>query len=362
MVNGVNLLFQFLDNFAFIVLAAAGLAIIFGIMGVINLAHGEFIMVGAYATTLANIRYGLPLIVAVPVAMFVTALFGLVVERTIISGAAPNWLWKYVRMGLAGGLGRLAALDAVPGRVAGGLEAAAERLPEQPLVEPLYDRLADSMVATWGLSLILVQGVRIWFGNSLDQVGTPVVPFVGETVSPGEIPVLNLIVTNSEFSYSAYRVSLAVIALGVLAVVYVLFTKTDFGMRARATIQDEDTARALGVDTGRTYMATFAIGSALAGLTGALYAPTITMVPDMGTGFLVESFVAVVVGGPSVVLGTTMAGGFLGAISATVTNLMGSTFYGRIALLLTAIVLIRFLPSGISGFVRTIRERRQEAT
>ena len=310
MVNGLNLLFQFLDSFAFIVLAAAGLAIIFGIMGVINLAHGEFIMVGAYATTLANIEYGLPLPAAMLAGVLVTALFGLVVERVIISGWLPNTIGQLT-------LGR-------------------------NVIEPLYDRLADSMVATWGLSLVMVQGVRILYGNSLDQIGTPL----------GNIAY-------SGFTYSTYRVSLAGVALAVLLVTFLVFRYTEYGMRARATIQDEDTARAMGVDTERTYMTTFAIGSGLAGLTGALYAPTITMVPGLGSSFLVEAFVAVVVGGPSVVLGTTLAGGLLGTINAVFSNVYG-TFVGRIALLVTAIVMIRFLPEGITGFVERIRERRQE--
>ncbi|EJN57976.1 urea ABC transporter, permease protein UrtB [Halogranum rubrum] len=292
MANGLNLLFQFLDSFAFIVLAAAGLAIVFGIMGVINLAHGEFIMVGAYGTTLSY-NAGIPLPLAMVVGVLVTTAFGVVVERTII--------------------------------------------------KRLYDRLADSMVATWGLSLVMVQAARIIFGNSLQQIGTPL----------GSIAY-------GDFSYSAYRILLSGVSLAVLAVVYYVFTRTDYGMRARATIQDETMARSLGVDTERTYMTTFAFGSALAGLTGALYAPTVTMVPGLGGSFLVEAFVAVVVGGPSVVVGTTLAGGLLGFINALFSNLVG-TFFGRIALLVTAIVMIRFLPDGITGFVDRVRERRQEA-
>jgi branched-chain amino acid transport system permease protein len=310
MVNGLNLALQFLDSFAFIVLAAAGLAIIFGIMGVINLAHGEFIMVGAYATTLASTEAGLPLPVAMAAGVVVTAAFGVVVERSVISGAVPNWIGQ---------------------RTAG-----------RDLIEPLYDRLADSMVATWGISLILVQGARIYFGNSIDQIGTPF----------GNIAY-------GAFSYSTYRVVLAGVSVLVLGLVYYVFTYTDYGMRARGTIQDEETARALGVDTDRIYMTTFAIGSGLAGLTGALYAPVVTMVPDLGGQFLVEAFVAVVVGGPSVVLGTTLSGGLLGAIYAGVTNVTG-TFWGRIALLVTAIVMIRFLPDGITGFIERVGERREE--
>jgi branched-chain amino acid transport system permease protein len=311
MVNGLNLAFQILDSFAFIVLAAAGLAIIFGIMGVINLAHGEFIMVGAYATTLSYTTLGLPLVAAIVAGVLVTAVFGLVVERLIISGAVPNWI--------------------------------GQRTVGRDLIEPLYDRLADSMVATWGVSLILIQGARIYFGNSIDQIGTPF----------GNIAY-------GAFSYSTYRVVLAGVSVVVIGVVYYVFTHTDYGMRARATIQDEQTAKALGVDTDRIYMTTFAVGSGLAGLTGALYAPVVTMVPDVGGQFLVEAFVAVVVGGPSVVLGTTLSGGLLGTINATFSNLYG-TFFGRIALLVTTIVMIRFLPDGITGFIDRVRQRREEA-
>jgi branched-chain amino acid transport system permease protein len=317
MVNGLNLLFQFLDSFAFVVLAATGLAIIFGIMGVINLAHGEFILVGAYATTLAyNAGLPVPSALTLPAAMAIgvatTALFGLVVERTIISGAVPNWL--------------------------------SQRLVGRDVISPLYDRLLDSMVATWGISLIMVQGTRIVFGNSLDQIATPF----------GEIRY-----AGGQFSQSEYNLVLVAMSLVVLGTLYWLFVRTDYGMRARATIQNEDMAQSLGVDTERTYMTTFAIGSGLAGLTGALYAPVLTMVPSMGAAFLVEAFVAVVVGGSSVVVGTSLAGGLLGFVNALFSNLYG-TFFGRIALLVTAIVLIRFLPQGLSGLVDRIQRRRAE--
>ena len=290
MVNGVNLTFQFLDSFAFIVLAAIGLAVIFGMMGVINLAHGEFIMIGAYGTTLAA-NAGLPLVAAILVGVLVTAGIGLLLERTI--------------------------------------------------VKRLYDRPLDSMVATWALGLAITQAVRIVFGNSLSGIGMPF----------GAIQY-------GEFSYSTYRVLLSAIALAVLLGAYVVFTRTEFGVRARATIQDADTARAMGVDTDRMYSATFAVGSGLAGLTGALYAPAMSVVPGMGSSFLVEAFVAVVTGGGSVLIGTTLAGGVLGAVSALFTNLYG-TFIGQVALLLVAILLLRFLPAGLSGVVEDFRERRE---
>jgi branched-chain amino acid transport system permease protein len=300
-----NLTFRIYYATSFIVLAAIGLAIIFGIMGVINLAHGEFILMGAYATTLSATQIGLPLPVAMLVGAVVTALFGLIVERAIISAYVPNWI--------------------------------GQRTVGRDLIKPFYDRLADSMVATFGLSLIMVQGARIVFGNSIDQIGVP----FGSTAG-----------------YPDYRIALVAITAGVLALVYVLFTQTTFGTRVRATMQDEQTAKALGINTERTYMLTFAIGSGLAGFTGALFAPLLSMQPTLGDLFLVEAFVAVVVGGPSVVLGTSLSGLLLGPINALFSDQFG-TFAGRIALLVVAMLALRFLPGGITGLVDDLRDRME---
>ncbi|WP_436911030.1 urea ABC transporter, permease protein UrtB [Halosimplex marinum] len=290
MVNGINLLLQFLDSFAFIVLAAIGLAIIFGMMDVINLAHGEFIMIGAYGTTMTY-NAGAPLPVAIVAGVAVTTVAGLILERTII--------------------------------------------------HRLYDRPLDSMVATWAVGLALTQAARILFGNSLNSIGIPL-----GAISYGQ------------FSYSLYRVLLAGVAVGVLVAAYLVFTRTEFGVRARATIQDPETAAAMGVETDRMYTVTFAIGSALAGLAGALYAPTMSIVPGMGSSFLVEAFVAVVTGGTSVLLGTTLAGGVLGSVDALLSNLYG-TFVGQIGLLIVAVLILRFLPTGLSGVVENARERME---
>ncbi|GAB3026632.1 urea ABC transporter, permease protein UrtB [Natronobiforma cellulositropha] len=283
--------FQFLDSFAVIVLATVGLAIIFGMMGVINLAHGEFILVGAYATTLA-FHAGAPLVLAMVIGVAITTVYGVILERTII--------------------------------------------------HRFYGRLLDSMVVTFGISIVMIQLTRIAFGNSLPQISTP---FSSIGFGP--------------YSYSTYRVALAGVALLTLVSLYWLFTRTDFGVRARATMQDADTARSMGVDTDRMYTSTFAIGSALAGLTGALYAPARSMNPEMGSGFLVEAFVAVVVGGPSVLLGTPLAGGLLGAVNAGFTTL-GGTFIGQVAMLVAAILAIRLMPNGITGLIETIRQKRRE--
>lgn len=290
MLNWVNLFFQFLDSFAFIVLSAIGLAIIFGMMGVINLAHGELIMIGAYGTTLSY-NAGSPLILAMLVGVISAAAAGLVIERTII--------------------------------------------------KRLYQRPLDSMVATWALGITITQVFRIVFGNSLSGIGIP----LGSIQYGG-------------FSYSAYRTLLSVVALVVLASAYLVFTRTEFGIKARATIQDDDTARAMGIDTNNMYTMTFVIGCALAGLAGALYAPALAIVPGMGSSFLVEAFVAVVSGGTSVLLGTTLAASVLGSANAFFTNIYGA-FIGQVAMLLVAILILRFLPAGLSGVVENIREQME---
>jgi branched-chain amino acid transport system permease protein len=278
--------YQMGDAFAFLVLAACGLAIVFGMMGVINLAHGELIMCGAYVTvSVAHMGVPLPL--------------------AILSG------------GLAAGLAGVAI----------------ERL----VIRHLYARPLDTIVATWGISLMASQGTLILLGPSLPGVGTPLGSFnVGA------------------YSYSVYRLVLMAAAVAILVLLYVLFNVTRFGTLARATIQVPHMAKALGVNTGLIYSITFGIGAGLAGLTGGLYAPTMTMVPTMGGSFIMEAFVTVVVGGADVFLGTAPAAAVLGVIKAAMTSWEGQLF-GQIGLLLAVILVIRVLPRGISGWI--LRER-----
>jgi branched-chain amino acid transport system permease protein len=140
----------------------------------------------------------------------------------------------------------------------------------------------------------------------------------------------------------------------VLVLLYLIFNKTRFGVHARATIQVPHMAEALGVNTRLIYCLTFGLGSALAGLTGGLYAPTMTMVPSMGATFIMEAFVTVVVGGADVFLGTAPAAAVLGVIKAAMTSWQGQ-LAGQISMLIAVIVVIRVLPNGISGWL--LRER-----
>jgi branched-chain amino acid transport system permease protein len=278
----VNALYQFQVSFAFLLLSAIGLAVIFGMMGVINLAHGEFMMLGAYITTIVA-THGVPLVIAILVAALGVAVFGAVVEVLV--------------------------------------------------VRRLYGRLLDTVAATWAVGLILSQGMLILTGPSMQGVSSPFGSFsVGVT------------------SYSWYRVVLGIVSVLLLAALYLLFMKTQFGLRARATIQNPDIARALGVNTAGMYTLTFALGSGLAGLAGGLFAPTTTIVPFFGTNYIVEAFVTVIVGGSNALVGTPIAAALLGAINA----LLGTNFglyIGRVGMLVTTIIIIRVLPFGVSGLL-----------
>ncbi len=275
-----SMVYQFGNNFAYLVLAALGLAVIFGMMGVINLAHGEFIMCGAYVTIICG-KAGLPLPMAMLLGVLAAAMAGVLIERLVI--------------------------------------------------RHLYDRLFDSVVATWAISLITQQSMLLIAGPSLEGLSTPFGSF-----------------SIGIYSFSVYRALLPLIAIGVLALLYWLFFHTNYGVCARATIQNARMASCLGLQTDRVYTLTFALGAGLAGLAGALYAPTMTVVPTMGNGFIVQAFVAVVVGGANVLVGTLPAAAILGFIQTGLTSWYGQLI-GQIGLLLTAIIVIRLLPQGVGS-------------
>ncbi|HEX7126221.1 MAG TPA: branched-chain amino acid ABC transporter permease [Thermodesulfobacteriota bacterium] len=289
----VSLFYQYADNIALLLLAALGLMIILGVVDVINLAHGELIMMGAYITTIAYNRANLPLPVCMILSVLGVGLFGLLLERTVIR--------RFYR-----------------------------------------DRIG-ALVATWGVSLILSQGTLLLLGPSMESVPLPAWTF-----------------SYGGYSFGGYRLLLFVIAILVIAAAWWFLYRTRLGIRTRATMQNAEVARALGVDTGRVYLITFGVGSALAGLTGALYAPTTTIVPLMGTTFVDVAFITVVVGGgANPIAGALMSAGLLSLVSTPLSSVWG-TFIGRMGLLVAALLVIRFLPRGLSGYLQD-RERRRMA-
>ena len=286
----VSLLYQYIDTIAFLLLAALGLMIILGVVNVINLAHGELIMMGAYITTLTYNRAHLPLPICMVLSSIGVGLFGMLLERFVI--------------------------------------------------RRFYDDKLGALVATWGISLILSQGTLLVFGPSMQSVPLPAWTF-----------------SYGDYSFGGYRIVLFGIAIAAVLIAWWVFYYTRLGVRTRATMQNADMARALGVDTRHIYLLTFGAGSALAGLTGALYAPTTTIVPLMGGQFVDVAFITVVIGGGSnPIVGALTSAAFLSLIATPLASTLG-TFSGRIGLLITALVVIRFLPRGISGYFQDIRYR-----
>jgi branched-subunit amino acid ABC-type transport system permease component len=276
----INQLISLLDSAALLVIISIGLAVIFGMMGIINFAHGEFLMLGAFIT-LSCVRTGIPFGISIFLAALAVGAFGLVVERL--------------------------------------------------LIQHLYGRLAATMLATFGLSLILVKVAELIWGTSTQGLATPLGSFRVGT-----------------YSISEYTIALIVAAIVLLAIVFWVFTRTRFGIMARAATQLPTMASAVGINTRRINMATFAFGAALAGAGGALLAPIAAVVPNMGQAYIARAFMTVVVGGPAVLTGTAASAGVLGAVQSVVSDLT-TAFLGVGALLVVAIVLLRFMPTGLSG-------------
>jgi len=282
-----SILYQFGTNAAFLLLSALGLIVILGMMNLINLAHGEFMMLGAYAAS-ASVRVGVPFPLAIVVAFLATFVFGVVLERLVI--------------------------------------------------RRFYGRELGALVTTWGISLILAQGTLLLFGPYMAPIPIPLGAVAAGT-----------------YSFSVYW--LVLIAVSVLLVVGLafLYRATPFGLQARATMQNPAMARSLGIRVGRIYMLTFGLGAGLAGLSGALLAPTTSIAPFMGQQFVAPAFITVVVGGGANVIAGAVGSSTILSLIETPVSLALGTFYGTMALLLMALLIIRVLPAGISSLGARLR-------
>ncbi len=269
------------DAAASLVLLCLGLAVIFGMMRIINLAHGEFVMLGAYATVIsanAGLNIWIAILVVTPV--FV-GLVGLIVERC--------------------------------------------------LIRFLYGRLVDTMLATLGLSLFFIGLATTLYGNTIKGVPTPLGGFgIGQ------------------YSASYYTLFLLGMALLVLGLVFALLRFTRFGLIARATMQNPGMAAALGVNPSHVYMATFVLGAAVTGLAGGLLAPVAGVGPNMGSAYVAKAFMTVVGGGAAILAGTSSASVLFGTINQ-MASFLTTPVFGEVILFISAIILIRILPQGISA-------------
>jgi urea transport system permease protein len=274
-----------------LLLAALGLAITFGLMGVINMAHGELLMIGAYATfsVQAAFRAWAPgwldwyVIAALPVAFVVTALVGMALERTVI-----RWL---------------------------------------------YGRPLETLLATWGISLILMQLVRSLFGAQNVEVSNPGWMSGGITVMGGLVLTYN-------------RLVIIVFSMLVLFFVWLLLNHTRLGLFVRAITQNRRMADCVGVPTGRIDMLAFGLGSGIAGLAGVALSQLGNVGPDLGRGYIVDSFMVVVLGGVGQLAGTVIAALGLGGLNKIMEPYAGAVL-AKIAILVLIVLFVQKRPQGL---------------
>ena len=199
------------------------------------------------------------------------------------------------------------------------------------IIRRLYGRLFDTMLATWGLSLALYQGAVLIFGS----------------VSPGiGMPQMNFNV--GDYTLATYPIFMILVAVIMLAGIYLLLTRSVYGMKARAAIQVPDMARAIGIDSARTNTLTFAIGCGLAGFAGAILLPIVPATPSMGFAFVIKAFLTVVIAGPVTLAGSALAAIGVGTGASVVASFMTSVA-GDLFFFILTVVLLRLYPLGISA-------------
>ena len=274
-----------------LLLAALGLAITFGLMGIINMAHGELLMIGAYTTYGCQLlfRKFLPgafdayLLVALPAAFLVAGAVGVALERTVI-----RWL---------------------------------------------YGRPLETLLATWGISLMLMQTVRTLFGAQNVEVSNP-------SWMSGGVTVLGTLV----LSYN--RIVIIFFALFVVLAVWLILNKTRLGLFVRAVTQNRRMADCAGVSTGKVDMLTFGLGSGIAGLGGVALSQLGNVGPDLGQSYIVDSFMVVVLGGVGQLAGTVIAALGLGEVNKFLEPLAGAVM-AKIVILVFIIIFIQRRPQGL---------------
>jgi urea transport system permease protein len=273
-----------------LLLAAIGLAITFGVMGVINMAHGEMVMIGAYTTFVVQevIRSSAPglfewsLLIALPLAFLVTGAMGVAIERGIIRF--------------------------------------------------LYGRPLETLLATWGLSLVLQQVVRSLFGPTNQEVGTP--EWMSGAFMLGELTI----------TYN--RLTIILFAAAVLACLMLVLKKTPMGLQMRAVTQNRRMAGSMGIRTNWVDAMTFGLGSGIAGIAGVALSQVDNVSPNLGQGYIIDSFMVVVFGGVGNLWGTLVGALSLGVANKFLEPYAGAVL-GKILVLVFIILFIQKRPRGL---------------
>ena len=284
-------LFSGVSYTAILLLMSLGLAIVFGLMGVINMAHGELMALGAYVTFMvANVfltvfpdSVDTYILFAIPIAFLVTFLFGMFLE------------WSVVRW--------------------------------------FYNRPLDTLLATWGLSLILQQTYRTVFGPQ--EVTIPLASWLDGAIEPFTGVQLPL-----------NRIFIIVLTLLVAATVYLLFFKTRMGLKVRAITQNRAIAETVGINTRQVDMYTFALGSGLAGIAGSVFTMIGSTNPGTGQLYIVDTFIVVVFGGVASIMGTALSS-FIIAQLQTTFEFMTTSSYAKVLLMLIVVVILYYRPNGL---------------
>ena len=262
-----------------LVVIVLGLAIVFGFLGVMNLAHGEFIAIGAYTAYMCQAG-GWPYVTAIPAAVVVCGVLALLVERA--------------------------------------------------LIRPLYQRPFDTMLATWGLSLLLRKTVELVYGGGYKSLVVPV---------SGSVSVLGA-------PFPAYRLLLIALSLAGTIGLIVWYRRSPTGARIKAMVGNPELAQAVGLRTERLARNTFVAGTCLAGLAGVMVAPLTPVQPYMGLDYILKAFFVLVVGGLGSAVGLVSGAGLIGGVESAVSAIVDRT-WGYSTVLLIAIVFLWLRPRGI---------------
>jgi urea transport system permease protein len=264
-----------------LLMVALGLAIIYGITGVINLAHGEMVMLGAYSAWALQTYLGLGFFVSLPLIFLAVALFGWLIDRVVI--------------------------------------------------RHLYDRPLNTILATWGIGVMAQQVIRLVVGGELRYV---------------QMPTLNSALRIGDVDIPIIRLFILCLSIALFALTWYLLFRTNLGLKLRAIAQNREVASCFGVNADRIYGLTIAYGAGLAGLAGAVVSPLKSVSPEMGTTYVVDAFMVVVLGGVESLIGTVVSSGIIGGLSGSIAFYFNDTI-AKAAVLLAIVVLIRFMPQGL---------------
>jgi urea transport system permease protein len=307
-VNTVGTMFRGLSTGSILLVVAIGLAITFGLMGVINMAHGELIVVGAYTAYIVQNIFGK----------------GLALSPLGFSINLPGF-------GFTGSAYDAYFIVAIP--LSFVTAAVVGILLERCVIQFLYRRPLESLLATWGVSLVLQQVFRLVFGANNVQVDSPAWLSGNWTVN--------------DILFGWNRVFVIGFAILIIVAIWAALNKTSLGQLIRAVMQNRNMAACMGVRTERVNMLTFGLGSGLAGLAGAFLSQIDNVGPGLGQKYIVDSFMTVVVGGVGNVIGTVVSALGIGVVDQTLQQVLGNPVLGKILVLGAIILFLQWRPAGI---------------